>query len=175
MQETEIQPVYWFNEGKGKPVIINSTKQEFTYDYSFNHWWVNMHETELGILKIGRSRRLELTNRYLRVYSSSGQVKKFFLPKVINIQFEHKKIILPIIIGGITGPLSIVGLSRYVLTPFTGIIMVMCGFLLLYYGLQGSSQLIIETHGSKTSFFLEENNKNKMFINSVLSAWRAVF
>jgi hypothetical protein len=76
----------------------------------------------------------------------SAQETFFHKEQVKDIAIVHKKLLFPLIAGGILFPLSFLALFHDLFNPYWMLLVIMTGLFLLYYGLAGRRLLTIYTH-----------------------------
>jgi hypothetical protein len=127
----------------------------YYYSYSYQYTWVDKQENLLLESYIGSKLFLKLTDKQVRIVHKRKR-KEIPLRYLQGISLEFKRLMLPLIIGGIIWPLSIVGLFSHYLTIFTGMAFLMTGLLLFYYGYRGAWQLNFHLKGQNISLFVDE-------------------
>ena len=95
--------------------------------------------------------RCVLTTRKLMVVHR--KVEQIFSHGVIkNIVIERKKLLLPLLAGGILIPLALLGMMNFNLDPLTGILLILAGSFLFFLGWNGSKVLTVYFDGQMISF-----------------------
>ncbi len=84
---------------------------------------------------------------------------------ITDVGYDHHKLLIPLVLGGIMSSLSILILMRNLFDPFMTLIALLAGFGLIYYGWIGSSVLIIR----------EGNSETKIYLNSITTNLKAYF
>lgn len=93
----------------------------------------------------------------------------FPLESILAIEFKHKLLLFPLIIGGIMSPLSLIALFNEILNTWLMMGAFVGGLLILYYGVEGSNTMTVVTSIKEFDFFLRAPSKNlKAFISFVL-------
>jgi uncharacterized protein (DUF952 family) len=73
-----------------------------------------------------------------------------------KIGFKQKKYLIPIVLGGIVGPLSALGLFQYYLNHWAMLSIMMAAILSIYYGIEGGLALCIETPIKEYDLFIKK-------------------
>lgn len=138
---------------------------EYYYNYSWQFDWVNLNENIISECWLESGHELKLTNRKLHIQHKNYH-KVWDLPVVRSCSISFKRLMLPLVIGGITAPLSLVALMSGFLHLWTGIALLFIGILLMVYGYKGSYQLVIQLMNNHFSIFLDEKTRPlQKFIN----------
>jgi len=139
----------------------------YFYHYSWEYDWVKVEENIITECYLESGHRLKLTNR--RVYVKHKNYNKYWdLKSLISIDITFKRLMLPLVIGGISAPLSFVALVSRFLPLWTGLAILFIGILLMVYGYRGSYQLLMQMSGSSFSIFLDDKTQPVIrFINEV--------
>lgn len=83
-----------------------------------------------------------------------GKIEDFDLEYVKGIQFKHKLLMLPLVAGGITAPLSALALLNDFGNPWLLLSLLITGILLIYFGYEGSPTLSVTTKVKDYDFFI---------------------
>ncbi|TAF31274.1 MAG: hypothetical protein EAZ57_00140 [Cytophagales bacterium] len=125
-----------------KKFVYASQSNSHVYSYSDNLKWLKAPENIISKADFGEQSLL-LTNKrlYLRdkVKNSS-----FLLEELSEIALKFRRLMLPLVVGGIAGPLFLVAVLKGLLVWWIGLCVSFAGFLLLAWGWQGSHQLEIK-------------------------------
>ena len=98
-----------------------------------------------------------------------NRLHSFALESVLTIEFKHKLLLFPLIIGGIISPLALIALFNGILATWLMMGAFIGGLLILYYGVEGGNTLTIVTALKEYDFFIKAPSKNlKAFISFVL-------
>lgn len=89
-----------------------------------------------------------------------GQLKIFALEEVNQITFNHRKLMFPLVIGGVAACLSLVAIFKLYYNPWIMLSLLTAGCLAAYRGYQGSWVLTIEEQKTHTDFFLDGISPN---------------
>ncbi|MEM1405269.1 MAG: hypothetical protein AAGG59_00730 [Bacteroidota bacterium] len=96
----------------------------------------------------------------------NGRIHTFDLSLVSGVSFKKKLLLLPLILGGIITPLSLIALINDLLHVWTMLVSFMAGVLLVYYGLEGRNTLSITTSIKEYDFFINSPSANlKAFVD----------
>ncbi|MDW7690581.1 hypothetical protein R9C00_22520 [Flammeovirgaceae bacterium SG7u.111] len=158
---------YWYPyQGTGTP----SGKHHYSYTYNYD--WLKKEENILDSCKISVFQELKLTENQLELVQEK-KTNTFPLSHLKNISVSYRYIMLPIIIGGILAPFSLVAIFGNHAQGWSGIVGLFAGVMLLYYGFNGSYQLVIEmTHNTFTTFIGEQKNEVEGFVQRMKSKRR---
>ncbi|MEQ8927151.1 MAG: hypothetical protein RLO81_15125 [Fulvivirga sp.] len=92
---------------------------------------------------------------------------------VKQVYFKEKIFLIPIVFGGISASLSALALFEYFLNPWIMLSVLFLSSLVVYYGIQGGTALVIVTPIKEYDFFLKNVSDNlKAFVaytNATLS------
>ncbi|MTI40133.1 hypothetical protein [Fulvivirga lutimaris] len=111
-----------------------------------------------------------LTSTSLHVTINS-KTYSFFNYWIKNIGFKQKKFLIPIVLGGIAGPLAALGLFQYYLNHWVMLSIMMAAVFSIYYGIEGGLALCIETPIKEYDLFLKKTTPQlKAFIAFVSSS-----
>ncbi len=125
----------------------------YIYSYTDALKWLRTPENELLRSEIGEQ-KLVLTNK--RLYWTD-EIKKysFWLGELSAITIKFRRLMLPLVFGGIAGPLFMVAMLKGILVWWLGFSLSFFGFLLFAKGLQGRHQLEIQKGAEKLSIGLD--------------------
>lgn len=123
--------------------------------YSHYYDWLKQHETTLVSSTLTNTHSLELTNKHLIVKQPNKKLH-YPLHTVSKINLAFKRLLLPIIGGGISTPLFTVALWNHLLHFWFGIGIIMAGLSLLYYGWLGTHQLSIQINENQVHYFADQ-------------------
>lgn len=147
--------------------ISEEETPKYIYHYSWEFDWVKLEDNVISECYLESGHRLKLTDR--KLYINHRKSKKHWnLNSIISIDIKFKRLMLPLVIGGISAPLSFVALVSNFLHLWTGLAILFIGILLMVYGYKGSYQLSIQMSSDSFSIFLDEKTKPVIsFINQV--------
>ncbi|MBL6448671.1 hypothetical protein JMN32_20330 [Fulvivirga sp. 29W222] len=100
-----------------------------------------------------------LTKKNLLI-KHKNRLESFNHEMIKGISFEHKILLLPLVVGGIITPLSIHGLLNTFINPWVLLISMVMGLLFMYYGWEGSSTITIKTKVKDYDFFIRQTSVN---------------
>lgn len=105
-----------------------------------------------------------LTREHLQLLYK-GKLKVFPLKNINRISFNHRKLMLPLVIGGIAASLSLVAIIKLFYNPWLTLSLLTAGCLAAYRGYQGSWVLTIEEAKFNSDFFIRSISPNlKAFV-----------
>ncbi len=108
--------------------------------------------------------KMWLNQEYLQLVYK-GQLKVFPLKNITRISFNHRKLMLPLVIGGIAASLSLVAIMKLFYNPWLTLSLLTAGCLAAYRGYQGSWVLTIEEAKFHSDFFINAITPNlKAFV-----------
>lgn len=96
-----------------------------------------------------------LTSTSLHVILNN-KTYSFFNYWIKNIGFKQKKFLIPIVLGGIAGPLAALGLFQYYLNHWVMLSIMMAAVFSIYYGIEGGLALCIETPIKEYDMFIKK-------------------
>ncbi|MBB6461407.1 hypothetical protein [Flammeovirga kamogawensis] len=142
------------------------THQKYYYSYSYLYNWVNISENDDLECKLDTYFFLKLSTLFLEI-SLPNTHRKFERKYIKSLHLKKKKLILPLLIGGICGPLSLVAGSSGALSLFTGLSLFIAAFFIFYLGFVGTYQLQLKMFdGTENQFFLDYNVSDiQYFVN----------
>jgi hypothetical protein len=138
-----------------KDKTVPDTNYFVQTSYSHYYDWLQQQETTIISSTLTTTHSLQLTNKHLIVQQP---YKKLHYPlhNVNKINLVFKRMLLPLISGGISAPLFAVALWNHLLHFWFGIGIIMAGVSLLYYGWLGTHQVSIDTNENQIHYFADE-------------------
>ena len=131
----------------------------FSYDYTYDYPWIQRPQGRLYYCEFDGDGYMELTDKYLVIFED-WKKHRFLLKDIMGMQVEFKRLMAPLIIGGIVAPLSfIAAFNTEFFSYWISIASFLIGILLFYYGLQGSHQVSIQFAAHDFRFFIDEKNE----------------
>lgn len=79
------------------------------------------------------------------IFYIKNSKKEFPVKQILEIEFKIKRLLAPLIIGGVVAPLSLVALYQYLFNPWLLMILFFSGVLLFYYGWSGMPSVSVST------------------------------
>jgi hypothetical protein len=141
--------------------------KSYHYDYSFRYNWINLPQNKPQIYRFDLNSFLELNDTKL-VIRRKRNVQTYYLHRISGVKIEFKRLIFPLITGGIAFPFAILAVYSGVLSFWLGITTAFLGAAMCYYGYLGEHQLIIIIDNIPLTLFLEYKNDNILtFINQL--------
>jgi hypothetical protein len=123
----------------------DSVAQAYTYDYTFYFDWLHQAENVLAECRLSEKETLQLTNKHLCV-GSAQRPRTFPLHQLRRLELSFKRLMFPLVLGGIVAPISLVALFNGLTSPLFGVSLAFVGLLLLYYGWLGAYQVRLHFH-----------------------------
>lgn len=103
--------------------------------------------------------KLLLSAEHLQ-FRHQGRLRVFVLDHLRRLSFNHRKLMLPLVLGGITGSLSLVAIFKTQYNPWLMLSLMVGGLLAAYIGYQGSWVLTIEEDKNYTDYYLSSISDN---------------
>ena len=142
-------------------------RRSYFFSYSYTYEWVKTFDNILAEVALDPGYITLSDTTLLLCYQDKKY--RYALDDLQGVSLRHKRLIAPLIIGGIFAPLSLVAVFQHLFHPMIGILMCIAGGLLCYYGFLGTHQLTVHTSGESTHFFVEEpNSQLKNFAEEAL-------
>lgn len=95
-----------------------------------------------------------------------GRHRVFELQGVRSIDFNHRKLMLPLVAGGIAATLSLVAIFKTYANPWLMLSLLVAGLIAAYLGYQGSLVLTVHEDKHHQDFFLKSITPNlRAFVN----------
>jgi hypothetical protein len=141
--------------------FVNSKKTvakvaDFQYiSYSHYYDWLRQAETPLAVASLTDTHSLVLTNKHLLLQSPQKKLS-FPLQQVKSIDLAFKRLLFPLISGGISTPLFGVALWNQVVNFWLGVGIVLLSSSLLYYGWLGMHQVSINLSQESLHYFTDQ-------------------
>ncbi|MBB3699675.1 hypothetical protein KMW28_01065 [Flammeovirga yaeyamensis] len=138
----------------------------YYYSYSYLYKWINIKENEDKVFHLGEDHFIKMTTIFFELNLSSTR-RKFERRYIQKLSITRKKLIIPLLTGGILGPIIFLASLSGVVNAFTGFsIFLACAFL-FYYGFTGNYQIeVSQKNGVQNQFFVDANGPDlQKFIN----------
>lgn len=103
--------------------------------------------------------KLLLSPEHLQV-RYQGRLRAFLLDHLRRLSFNHRKLMLPLVLGGITASLSLVAIFKTYYNPWLMLSLMLAGCLAAYRGYQGSWVLTVEEDKTYTDYYLSSVSPN---------------
>ncbi|WP_017733461.1 hypothetical protein [Nafulsella turpanensis] len=97
--------------------------------------------------------KLWLTEEHLQLLYR-GQLKVFALENLRQLAFNHRKLMLPLVAGGVTATLSLVAIFKLFYNPWLMLSLLVAGCLAAFIGFRGSWVLTVQEEKYHSDFFL---------------------
>jgi hypothetical protein len=139
--------------------------ENYISNYTYYYNWLKQQENVIAELEMSPNSSLQLTDKTLSIHFKSRYGEQFTksLPinKVNSIETHFKRLLFPLVIGGIFSPLAFVAAFLGTVHFWIGITVGLLGLSLVYYGWLGSYQLKITAfHAQQFSYFIDFKSKN---------------
>lgn len=137
-------------------------------------------DTQVAICFLGKdndqSNQCILTENHLSVIRK-GKITTFHLDEIQKLNFTQRKYMLPLIIGGIFAPLSVIAISENLFNPWGILIWLMLNLMLVYIGWLGFKALTINFKDFHRDFPIKNYSSNlkefAAFTNDYIAKRRA--
>ena len=98
----------------------------------------------------------------------NGKSNSYLLSNILSLSFKQKKMLFPIVVGGIIGSFFLIALFNFNINIWIALSLVVIGYGMLYYGFQGSPTITITTSVKEYDHFLQSVKKPlRLFINFI--------
>jgi hypothetical protein len=121
------------------------TERGYAYDYTFYYDWLHQAEHVLAECRLSEKETLQLTNKHLCV-GSAQRKRAVPLRQLQRLELSFKRLMFPLLVGGIVAPISLVALFNSLMSPLFGASLAFVGLSLLYYGWLGAYQVRLHFH-----------------------------
>lgn len=89
-----------------------------------------------------------------------GRTTQYPVSEIALLSINRRKMMLPLIMGGIFSPLSVIAIVKNLFVPWAILSWFLLNLLLLYFGWQGNSVLTVELHGTHHDFPINSRGNN---------------
>ncbi len=96
-----------------------------------------------------------LTHDHLYITRKSKQYG-FELDQITQTSFKQKKLLLPLVLGGVVGSLFLIAGFNFLVNIWVAMIVGLAGMLLFYYGWVGSHAIVIHTKIKEYDIFIDQ-------------------
>ena len=103
--------------------------------------------------------KLWLSPQHLQVWHR-GRLRVFSLEQLRRLEFNHRKLMLPLVLGAIAASLSLVAIFKTHYNPILMLCLLVAGCLAAYRGYQGNWVLTIEESKTYTDYYLSSVSPN---------------
>lgn len=109
--------------------------------------------------------KIWLTRQHIQLLYH-GRHRVFELVQVSRLAFNQRKLMLPLVGGGIAATLSLVAIFKTYASPWLMLSLLVAGVLIAYLGYQGSWVLTVHENKHHQDFFLKDISPNlRAFVN----------
>lgn len=112
-----------------------------------------MHETG------DEQNKLLLSAEHLQ-FRYQGRLRAYSTEYLRRLSFNHRKLMLPLVLGGIAASLSVVAIFKTHYNPWLMLSLMLAGCLAAYRGYQGSWVLTVEEDKTHTDYYLSSVTPN---------------
>ena len=99
--------------------------------------------------------KCSLSNEHLYI-KRKGKAYSFELEQVISLVFKQKRLLFPLVVGGIVGSLFLIAGFNFLINIWVAMIVGLAGMLVFYYGYVGSKTLTISTKLKEYDIFIND-------------------
>jgi len=99
--------------------------------------------------------KCSISNDHLFV-KRKGKSYAFELEQITQIAFKQKRLLLPLIVGGVFGSLFLIAGFNFLLNIWIALILGLAGLLLFYYGWVGSAAISVQTKVKEYDIFIND-------------------
>ncbi len=132
---------------------VPNTYASYTHHYD----WVRRREDVWLECRLSDNNKLQLTENELHIVQQH-RTRKYLLKNLKRIDLNFTRLALPIVLGGIMCPLSILALYNYMIGLWIGILVSLSSALLFYYGWIGTYQVALELRNVKINFLTDQTS-----------------
>ena len=109
---------------------------------------------------VTKDRTLTLSRNSLRVLDTKGAVEREIQTTLLRgLRLSHRRLLLPLVAGGVLAPLSALGLYEDLISYTLGLIMLFVGIFLAYFGFNGLPVVEIESVDFKEPVFINQTHE----------------
>jgi len=117
--------------------------------------------------------KLAITDELLLVNHNKHK-SLFLLSQIVHVKAENKKMLFPLIVGGIITPFAFLSYFTNMFLPWIHLVFMLAGMFLFYVGWSGKSSLtILLKNGGEENFYLQSISRNLWafidFVNNILT------
>ncbi len=141
----------------------NLYEKKYNYDYSSYYDWLNQHEQLVASCRLSANNEIFLTNKNITVRKGNAK-RHFSLRQLEAITLTFRRLAFPLVMGGITAPLSALATANRIVDLVPGLLIVAVSTLLFYYGWAGSYQIHLDFKTHKITYFSDEEGEKLQFL-----------
>lgn len=94
------------------------------------------------------------------IITRKGKTTQYSTSEIALLSINRRKMMLPLIVGGIFSPLSIIAIAKNLFVPWAILSWLMLNLILFYFGWQGYNVLTVELHGLHHDFPIKVRGNN---------------
>lgn len=133
----------------------NTQAPQYHYSYSYQYPWVRLPENLIDSCAFNAQEGIRLTSRRLEIHQKH-LTRIVELHRLRSLSLHFRRLMLPILVGGVMAPITIVAISARIMSSGVGLAVCVLCLLLIYYGYRGRHQLMLHLQGSEQSIFLDD-------------------
>ncbi len=135
--------------------LSESEAPQYYYSYTWQYDWIHLKENIVAECQLDSGHTFKMTNRKLYLYNGKRR-KRWHMRQIQQFDLQFKRLMFPLILGGVTAPLALVALISGFIGMWTGIAILIVGLLLMMYGYRGGYQFIVHFDGDALTLFIDE-------------------
>lgn len=124
---------------------------------TFRYDWVRVPEKLLATCDCGTDVQLELSDQKLVIVRPRRR-DEFLLRNIRQVQLSFRRLLFPMVVGGIFAPLGVVAYFYRYMATWPGLAMVIVSIMLFVYGLRGTCQVSVHHHSAVVNLFADEEH-----------------
>ncbi len=137
--------------------FTNLSSPDIYASYTHHYDWVRRREDVWLECRLSDSNKMQLTENELYIVQQH-RTRKYLLKNLKQVELNFTRLALPIVLGGILCPLSILALYNYIIGLWIGVLMSLSSALLFYYGWIGTYQVALELRNIKINFLTDQTS-----------------
>jgi len=152
IEDNEAIPKFYTNSFIKEDFYTSETINNYTIDYSSYYDWLTQEENILAKCRLNLDNGIVLTTKNI-IIQKGRQKRHFPLRQIEHIDLTFKRLMLPLITGGITAPLSALATANRYIEMLSGLLIIVVSSMLFYYGWSGTYQMSLDFKTYKINYF----------------------
>jgi hypothetical protein len=132
--------------------------RNYFYSYSAYYAWLKQEESPLASCQLSRNSSVSVSPKTISIKQPYLN-RRFQLRKVEGIRGGFKRLMLPLILGGIIFPLSLIATYLGILNFWMGNAIFLTSAALFYQGWQGSYQMTVQFAHYEVNYFADSEQE----------------